>query len=299
MASSRSLTTITEADYDVIADAVMETARGRWFLAEFARRNRHADTTVLLEAIGRLEGAVTSGPGPGSLDRVRDDLMEMARAIARTKSEIAALHAPEQDQGQLGAASHTLDGIVLQTERATSDILEAAEHIQETAWTLRESGEDGGLCDELDRRATQIYTACSFQDLTAQRTGRIVGTMRYLETRLTAMIEIWGGDDAADPTAQTHSATPAFDLSQSDIDRVIDTSAAEQDLGPPQRRSVEPGMIAADDFDFVLDGEEPFSAPPPEGSAANVTALPAAQTLSAALADIDMLSVAEKLQRFT
>ena len=33
----------------------METARGRWFLAEYARRNRHADTTMLLKALDRIE----------------------------------------------------------------------------------------------------------------------------------------------------------------------------------------------------------------------------------------------------
>ena len=29
----------------------MESLRGRWFLAEYARRNRHADTTMLLKAL--------------------------------------------------------------------------------------------------------------------------------------------------------------------------------------------------------------------------------------------------------
>jgi hypothetical protein len=46
---------IPEEDYEAIEAAVMETARGRWFLMEFARRNRTADTKVLLEAIARLE----------------------------------------------------------------------------------------------------------------------------------------------------------------------------------------------------------------------------------------------------
>ena len=53
MARGTSLTTIGEAEYEAIEAAVMETARGRWFLAEFARRNRTADTQVLLDAIGR------------------------------------------------------------------------------------------------------------------------------------------------------------------------------------------------------------------------------------------------------
>jgi hypothetical protein len=52
---------IPEEDYDAIEAAVMETARGRWFLMEFARRNRTADTKVLLEAIQRLEHQMGSG----------------------------------------------------------------------------------------------------------------------------------------------------------------------------------------------------------------------------------------------
>jgi hypothetical protein len=48
-------------DYEAIEAAVMETARGRWFLMEFMRRNRNADTKVLLEAIARLENQMTEG----------------------------------------------------------------------------------------------------------------------------------------------------------------------------------------------------------------------------------------------
>lgn len=51
---------LTPDDYDRIEEAVMETARGRWFLAEFARRVRAGDTQKILQAIERLERA--SGP---------------------------------------------------------------------------------------------------------------------------------------------------------------------------------------------------------------------------------------------
>lgn len=51
-------------DYEAIEAAVMETARGRWFLAEFARRNRTADTALLLAAIERLENLVATGEPP-------------------------------------------------------------------------------------------------------------------------------------------------------------------------------------------------------------------------------------------
>lgn len=44
--------------FDEVQRAVMATERGRWFLAEFARRNRSADTLRVLAAIERLEARI-------------------------------------------------------------------------------------------------------------------------------------------------------------------------------------------------------------------------------------------------
>ena len=279
-------------EYDVIEDAMLETARGRWFLGEFARRNRHADTDVLLQAIGRIETVVTAERGPPGMERLRFDLIEMAKAISRTKSEIAAIHTPDHDQSQLGAASEALDGIVRTTERATSDILQAAEEVQEVAWTLRETGAESAVCDRLDHNATQIYTACSFQDLTAQRTSRIVNTLRYLEQRLIAMIEIWASED--DPPAQAgqRAEMPETALDQDDVDEIVATGRgrgretdAEEAEPAPRLRLVEPAL-ADDDIAFVPVREE---------------AAPVDETvdLADAFAEIDDLAVNEKLARFT
>jgi hypothetical protein len=46
---------ISDHDYEAIAEAVVETERGRWFLAEFARRNRNADTALVLSALEQIE----------------------------------------------------------------------------------------------------------------------------------------------------------------------------------------------------------------------------------------------------
>jgi hypothetical protein len=45
-------------DFESIEAAVMETPRGRWFLAEFARRIRQNESRHLLEAMARLEYVV-------------------------------------------------------------------------------------------------------------------------------------------------------------------------------------------------------------------------------------------------
>jgi chemotaxis regulatin CheY-phosphate phosphatase CheZ len=229
MTSANALTPLDPMDYNAIEEAVMETARGRWFLAEYAKRNRNSDTDMLLGAIGKLEEAVTSERTSQDMDRLRYDLMEMAKTISRTKSEIAALRPNGEGVTQLEEATEALDATIRSTERATSEILEAAEIIQETAWTLRERDVDDNLCDVLDRRATEIYTACSFQDLTAQRISKVVQVIRYLEGRINAMIDIWGGIDAKTSAnqPQSHQQNDAplsgvdMSMTQSDIDDVI------------------------------------------------------------------------------
>jgi chemotaxis regulatin CheY-phosphate phosphatase CheZ len=306
MGDGGSLTAIAAAEYESIEAAVMETARGRWFLAEFAHRNRTADTTMLLDAIKRLEQAVTGERALQNMDRVRFDLMEMAKAIARTKSEIAAIQAPDQEQSRLMEASESLDAIVRTTERATSDILEAAEHVQEAAWTLREKGADEQLCGELDRRATEIYTACSFQDLTAQRTGKIVNALRYLEGRINAMMDIWGADEPAPETAPGPSQEPPSVLTQFDVDTVIVDdelfSLEPEEAAPPLRPEPTRLFVEAHDLGFI----DAPSLPPPVAEAPTATVImieqpapPPPLSRLDAFAEIEGLGTREKLRRFT
>lgn len=268
MSSSRSLTSIDVSEYERIEAAMSESERGRWFLDAYLQRNRSHDTGILLDAIARLETVVTGERANEQIGRVRGDVMDMAHAISRTKAEIAAITAPEHDQTRLGGASAALDAIVRSTERATSDILSAAEHVQEAAWTLRESGSDAAVCDELDRRATAIYTACSFQDLTAQRTARIIHTLRYLEERLAAMMTIWGDalDSVPAEAGTTKAAHAPADLCQSDVDRYIDMEASSAEpIGDPGRvigRS--PGDFTPDDDIVFLETTDAVGHSEPE-----------------------------------
>ena len=55
---------VADSDYDAIESAIMETSRGRWFLAEYARRNRHADTLLLLSAINNIKESIESFKRP-------------------------------------------------------------------------------------------------------------------------------------------------------------------------------------------------------------------------------------------
>ncbi|MBN9000648.1 MAG: hypothetical protein J0H75_00795, partial [Rhizobiales bacterium] len=128
--------TPSEADYTAIHDVFMETARGRWFLAEFAKRNRNADTSMVLDAVARIEQSLA-----GAKDAPAD-LSEVFAAI-RPIVEEAKQQAIAALQGQPSA-----------TRFATA--YRSVRAIREVAWMLRESGYDSGVCDGLDAQANTI-----------------------------------------------------------------------------------------------------------------------------------------------
>lgn len=222
---------LSEADFEAIAAAVNETERGRWFLHEYARRNRHSDTQKVLEAIEKLERSLASRTETTHEDSIRLTIADMSEAIARTKAEIAAIKPSEDSMGKIEDAAVELDAIVSTTEQATSEILAAAEQVQEIAWTLREQGTETAVCDKLDELMTQTYTACSFQDLTGQRIRKIVNVLNFLEARIEAMNLIWGKHEtlaiaeetpAMEPSLLNGPALPGKGLPQFAVDELID-----------------------------------------------------------------------------
>jgi len=167
---------IGEPNYDAIYAAVVATAQGRWFLAQYASRNRNADTMQVLAAVDRLEtevarersapsaapAPVPPPPGP-DIVRLRRDLGELADALMRGRADIAAI-----EPGKV-------------TERPS--ILAATEALQGLAWFMRERGMDPRFCDRIDDCTDDIHAVCSIPDLTAQRTRTIVDMLGDLKIR--------------------------------------------------------------------------------------------------------------------
>src|SRR5215475_8341678 len=74
----------SEADYDAIRDAFLETSRGRWFLGEYAKRNRNADTSMVLDAVARIEEALAAQRQASPSDsRFPDALATIRTALER------------------------------------------------------------------------------------------------------------------------------------------------------------------------------------------------------------------------
>ncbi|WP_420333006.1 protein phosphatase CheZ [Roseibium sp.] len=275
---------IGEAEYHTLEQTLLESDRGSRFLKEYLNRHKTPETTEILGAIQRLEKVVTRERTVPDLDKIRLDIAEMHEAIERTKAEIANIKAEgDDDSNRFVDASHELDAIVTQTEGATQSILEAAEQIQEQAWVLREKGADDAACDEIDAKATEIFMACSFQDLTGQRTNKVVQVLRYLESRINLMIGIWGieGVEAEDTAGPVDTRPDAHLLNgpqrsgrgvcQNSVDELMSVSddvfnAALEETGTetgsetPEPQDVSGNASEADVDAIMAGGDEPMDA---------------------------------------
>ena len=133
-----------EEDYEAIREAFMETSRGRWFLGEYARRNRNADTRMVLDAVARIEEALAAQRQPPPAAD------EHAQALAAIRSAVA-----EAEQ----TASVALDGLGL--EESLAPIRKGVRIIREISWRWREIGADGRICDLIDSQAGAIEAGCA------------------------------------------------------------------------------------------------------------------------------------------
>ncbi|MGO4705759.1 hypothetical protein AB4072_08285 [Microvirga sp. 2MCAF38] len=177
MAHEQTILAIKHSDYDAIEAAVMETERGRWFLKEYARRNRNADTDAVLRAIDNLGGSFKSNLVS------RENLSDMAVAIARTKSALTPSSSPASEEDELDHISRALK--------------DSAADIREATTQLESPATDG---DHIRFQTTRIAAASDVQDGAIRRIDRIIETLRYLETRINAMISTEETQELQDPT---------------------------------------------------------------------------------------------------
>jgi len=131
--------------------------------------------------------------------KLKSELDLIYEAINRTKQEIAAVHLTGFQGPEMARVTNELDAIVGGTENATEQILTNAEEIDQLAATLAprlKNDQNAALIADVQERVIKIFEACNFQDLTGQRITKVVSTLKFIETHILRMMEIWGGLDA-------------------------------------------------------------------------------------------------------
>lgn len=132
-----------EQDYDAIREAFMETARGRWFLGEYAKRNRNADTRMVLDAVAKIEETLAAQRQPVVEDRLPEALVAIRHAIREAETIAIAAFDPAAIEASLAPIPRGL------------------RIIKEISWRWREIGADGRICDLIDSQLASIEAACA------------------------------------------------------------------------------------------------------------------------------------------
>ena len=170
---------------------------------------------------------------------VRIEIARMVKMIGQAKTEIAHIKHPGADTNRIEDARSELDAIVDDTAHATDEILGRAEEqmdiLTRLAGAVAGDSEAEALCAKVEEATIKIMEACNFQDLTGQRTSKVISTLRHIEERIVAMIGIWGieafedlpiphdeDEEDADAALLNGPARAGEGISQADIDALFD-----------------------------------------------------------------------------
>ena len=228
----------SEEDYAAISEAFMETARGRWFLTEYAKRNRNADTRMVLDAVARIEQGLAaqkedSLQKEANLHREESLLQESlathqqqaadataaATAARNNLSEALAAMRGAVEAAQQSAAE-ALDSLAL--EQRLAPVRKGARVMREISWRLREIGNDGRICDLIDSQVAAIETGAE-QISSNEASAALRAAFAALDGRLSEF-----GDDGRAPAAEIEATAPASpDLEQLPPETIA-TAAVQQ-----------------------------------------------------------------------
>ncbi len=169
-----------EEDYEAISQAFMETSRGRWFLGEYAKRNRNADTRMVLDAVARIEQTIAAQKQAASESRLTEALAAIRRAIYEAQAAVAAA---VQNLG---------------LEENLVPVRKGSRIVKEISWRWREIGADSRICDLLDSQVAAIDAACE-QIASTSPQADLIAVFDQLKARIAALDD---GGAVAPPASQ-------------------------------------------------------------------------------------------------
>ena len=246
-------------DYDAVHAALLATEGGRRFLAEFAARNRHADTTMIVAAVARVEAAIRGEgvPPPPAAATGAGELVEIAAAIDRIWIALAAGATPAP---RLAAA---------------------VERIQDLAFMLHERAVDTRLRDALDTALAELAAAARAPD------RGVVELLHALASRVTEMMGERGGSQPAASTDDLPPRTNLFAIAASEGEafaRGVASLAAAAALSAEASLPVSapPVKCVAATTPPADAPEEPYAVDPESGEGAEPPAIEIAAPASAA-----------------
>ncbi|HRD78410.1 MAG TPA: hypothetical protein PK264_21140 [Hyphomicrobiaceae bacterium] len=165
-----------DKEFRAIEAALLETARGRWFLAEHGRRSRRMETSALETAIGQLKSSLRAPPAV--VGRIKSDLQALVEEVTTARSAVMQrVPVPAKDSPEVNGT------------HAPQGILQAAEELHELAWALQSRDVDAETCTRIGRQAASIFALAAQQSQESQRARRFSEALDRLMERLQATLQ--------------------------------------------------------------------------------------------------------------
>lgn len=221
-------TPLSEADFDAIREAFMETSRGRWFLSEYTKRNRNADTAMVLNAVARIEQTIETQQQAAPADALPNALAAIRRSLVEART----------------TATAAFDRQIIND--ALAPIQKGVRIIHEISWRWREIGGDSRICDILDSQADAIEKAHA-QLAARDDVAALHSAFGLIET---ALDELW---DSPAPT-NSPSKTTSPETSDDVVSRPEEAASHEQ--ARSEAGVIEPETASAPARGLPVDGDD-------------------------------------------
>lgn len=148
------------------------------------------EVSGLVETIAKY---IDSGKGEKTEDQKHlfGELDELSHIIRKMKSEIASLRPDDIKAEYIPNATDELDAIVDATAGATHEILDAMDTLEEFAASLPPE-----QAEIVTSATMRVYEACNFQDITGQRTTKVIKALKSIEERVEGLVTAFGDEIA-------------------------------------------------------------------------------------------------------
>lgn len=165
-----------------------------------------------------------SQPQEHSVDIIRQEIANLKDMLEDLRSQLSMTDVRNVHAEHIPSATDELDAVAGATEAATMTIMDACEKILQAQ-------QAGAGDDAIEGEVTRIYEACTFQDITGQRIGKVVRTLKTIDEKIHALLRTIGdiaGEDRLPPAPANNdsllngpSSVQQGGLSQDEIDRLL------------------------------------------------------------------------------
>jgi hypothetical protein len=158
-----------ETEYRSIEHALLESALGRWFLAEHGRRARRVDSVRLDDALAKLQSSLRQPPA--LLGQLKAEIINLRSEMTAARTRVLAK--PEHQAA----------------EPAPAGILKSVEALHQMAWSLQASPVDAAACQQIAQHAADIYAQSVGQAAQSKRAQDVAVALESAITRLDGILQ--------------------------------------------------------------------------------------------------------------